>query len=243
MKFKTNRDTLLNVLSVAQDVITVKSPISILSNVLLQTDENRVILKCSNSTISAITSFAAEIEEPGELTVFCDKLVSVVSSLPMGEIEVFSKNYEIIVQPVAKKIKFRIKILASDKFPVIKNFIQDNAIKVAAKDFKNLIHNTSFAASLDQNRYVMTGCYICKNDNYLTMVATDSKRMSICKCVDFNEDFTPVIVPKKMLAVVEKFCSTPQEGGCNGKELHHCLKVIIQHGKKFYLKSWIILLQ
>lgn len=207
MKFKTNRDSLLNVLSVAQEVITNKSPISILSNVLLQTDENRVIVKCTNSTVNAITSFAAEIEEPGEVTIFCDKLMTVVSSLPLGDVEVFSSGIEIIVQPVAKKIKFKIKTQAADKFPIIKNFIQENAIKVAAKDFKNLIRTTSFAASTDQNRFIMTGCFICKKENYLTMVATDTRRMSICKCVDFNESFTSVIVPKKMLTVVEKFCS------------------------------------
>ena len=207
MKFKTNRDSLLNVLSVAQEVITNKSPISILSNVLLQTEENKVIVKCTNSTVNAITSFAAEIEEPGEVTIFCDKLMTVVSSLPLGDVEISSSGIEIIVQPVAKKIKFKIKTQAADKFPIIKNFIQENAIKVASKDFKSLIHNTSFATSTDQNRFIMTGCYICKNDNYLTMVATDTRRMSVCKCVDFNENFTPVIVPKKMLTVVEKFCS------------------------------------
>ena len=207
MKFKTNRDSLLNVLSVAQEVITNKSPISILSNVLLQTDENRVIVKCTNSTVNALTSFVAEIEEPGEVTIFCDKLMTVVSSLPMGDVEVFSSGIEIIVQPVAKKIKFKIKTQAADKFPIIKSFVQENAIKVAGKDFKNLIHTTSFAVSTDQNRFIMTGCFICKKDNYLTMVATDTRRMSICKCVDFNENFTSVIVPKKMLTVVEKFCS------------------------------------
>ena len=218
MKFKTNRDSLLNVLSVAQKVITNKSPISILSNVLLQTDENRVILKCTNSTVHAITSFAAEIEEPGETTIFCDKLMTVVSSLPMGDVEVFSSGIENIVQPVAKKIKFKIKTQAADKFPIVKGFSEEGAIKVAARDFKNLIHNTSFAVSTDQNRYLMTGCFICKNDNYLTMVATDTRRMSVCKCVNFNSDFTDIIVPKKMLSVVEKFCSNEGDILLNSNE-------------------------
>ena len=224
MKFRTNRDSLLNVLSVAQEVITNKSPISILSNVLFQTGENKVIVKCTNSTVNAITSFAAEIEEPGEVTIFCDKLMTVVSSLPLGDVEVFSSGIEIIVQPVAKKIKFKIKTQAADKFPVIKNFIQENAIRIAAKDFKNLIHNTSFAASTDQNRFIMTGCFICKKDNYLTMVATDTRRMSVCRCIDFNESFTSVIVPKKMLTVVEKFCSDEGETLINSTDKQFMVK-------------------
>ena len=85
MKFVTSKDAILRVLSVAQEVITNKSAISIMSNVLLQTDKenNKVIVKCTNSTINAISSFNADIVEEGETTVFCDKFVSVISSLPM----------------------------------------------------------------------------------------------------------------------------------------------------------------
>ena len=208
MKFTTNRDSLLNVLNIAQDVITNKSPISILSNVLLQTSENRVIVKCTNSTVSAVTSFSAEIEEPGEVTIFCDKFMNIISSLPVGDIEVFSQQNEIIVKPTGKKIKFKIKILAADKFPIVNGFVQENAISIAAKDLKNLIHNTIFAVSTDRNRHIVTGCFICKKDNFLYMVATNLRRMSICKCVDFNSDFIDAVIPDKMLSIVEKYCSS-----------------------------------
>lgn len=213
MKFVTNRDALFGVLGVAQDVISIKSPVSILSNVLLQTDKEnqKVIVKCTNSTVNAITSFNAEIEEPGEITIFCDKLMNIISSLPPGDVEIFTQQTEIIVEPVAKKIKFKIKTLASDKFPVINEFVKENSISIAAKDLKNLINNTIFAVSTDRNRHIITGCYLCKKDNYLYMVATDMRRMSICKCVDFNSDFKDVIIPDKMLSIVEKYCANEGE--------------------------------
>ena len=207
MKFTTNRDALLKAITVAQDIITNKSPVSILSNVLLQTAENKVIVKCTNSTVKVVTSFGAEIEEEGELTVYCDKFMSIINSLPMGDVEVSSKENEVIVQPIGKKVKFRIKSLAADKFPIINGFMADQVTELSAKDLKNLIRNTIFAVSSDQNRYIMTGCYVCKVDNLLTMVATDGRRMSVCNCVDFSPDFTPAIIPTKMLSVLEKFCS------------------------------------
>lgn len=210
MKFVTSRDSILKVLGVAQEVITNKSPVSILSNVLLQTADNKVIVKCTNSTVKVVTSFRAEIEEEGELTVFCDKFMSIINSLPVGDVEISSKENEVLVQPIGKKVKFKIKSLAADKFPVINGFVADQAVEISAKDFKNLIRNTIFAVSADQNRYIMTGCYVCKVDNLLTMVATDGRRMSVCNCVDFSPDFTPAIIPTKFLSVLEKFC--PDEG-------------------------------
>lgn len=205
MKFTTNRETLLKAITIAQDIITNKSPISILSNVLLQTADNKVVVKCTNSTVKVITSFGAEIEEEGELTVFCDKFLTVISSLPMGDVEIFNNGNEIVVQPLGKKIKFKIKTLAADKFPIVEENNYDTAIEVSAKDFKNLIRNTIFAVSTDQNRYIMTGCYLCKNDGCLTMVATDGRRMSICNYEGFDSDTVPAIIPIKMLSFLEKF--------------------------------------
>lgn len=208
MKFQTTRDALLRVLSVAQEVITNKSAVSIMSNVLLQTDKEhqRIIVKCTNSTVNAISSFAAEIDEEGEITVFCDKFVSVISSLPMGDVEIETNENEILVKPLGKKVKFRIKTLASDKFPVFKGFNSENSIQIAAKDFKNLIKHTSFAVSSDSNRYIMTGCYLTKEDNLLYMVATDGRRMSVCSCIDFSPDFTSAIIPVKIFSIIEKLC-------------------------------------
>lgn len=208
MKFITSRDALLRVLGVAQEVITNKSPVSIMSNVLLQTDKEnqKVIVKCTNSTVNAISSFGAEIEEEGETTVFCDKFVSVISSLPMGDVEIETGENEILVKPLGKKVKFRIKTLASDKFPVFKGFNSENSIKIAAKDFKNLIKHTSFAVSTDSNRYMMTGCYLTKEDNWLYMVATDGRRMSLCTCADFSPEFTSAIIPVKGLSVIDRIC-------------------------------------
>ena len=211
MKFTVSRDTLLNSIMVAQEVITNKSPLSILSNVLLTTAENKVILKCTNSTVHAITSFAAEIEEPGETTVFCDKFMSIISSLPMGDVEISNLNNEILVKSVSKKVKFKIKTLAADKFPIIKNFDSQNAIKISAKTFKTMIRNTSFAVSNDPNRYFMTGCFLCNHENNLTMVATDSRRMSVCNSIDFKHNVIDSIIPKKMLTVIDKYCQDEGE--------------------------------
>ena len=207
MKFTTSREALLKAITIAQDVITNKSPVSILSNVLLQTAENKIIVKATNSTVNLITSFGAEIEEEGELTLFCDKFLTIINSLPMGDVEILTKDNEVFVQPIGKKVKFKIKSLAADKFPIINSFNSENSIEVAVKDFKNLIRNTIFAVSTDPNRYIMTGCYLCKKDNLLTMVATDGRRMSVCNCVDFNESFTSALIPTKILSVLEKFCS------------------------------------
>lgn len=209
MKFATSRESLIRVLSVAREIISNNSPLSILSNVLLQTDKDnsRIVIKCTNSNINAVSYFNAEIEEEGETTVFCDKMLSVISSLPSGNVVFENKGTEINIKPENKKIKFKIKTLSADKFPVIKDFNKDNVFEISAKEFKNLIRQTSFAVATDPNRYFMTGCYLTKDNGRLTMVATDAKRMSLCSSSSECPDFTPVIIPVKMLSIIDKIAS------------------------------------
>ncbi|MBO7695640.1 MAG: DNA polymerase III subunit beta [Methanobrevibacter sp.] len=209
MKFTTNRDSLLRILAVAQEIISSKSLVSILSNVYFKADknENKVYVKCTNSTFKAITSIAADVEEDGETTVYCDKLTNIVSALPIGDILFESTDLEMTVKPVDKKVKFKLKMLASDKFPVINGFKEDGAIKVEACDFRWLIKQTIFAVSTNTNRYMMTGCYLCKKDNLLTMVATDGNRMSTCNC-PVNAEIKAAIIPAKILSIIEKLCDS-----------------------------------
>ncbi len=227
MKFTANKESLLRVLGVCQEVISNKSPMSIMSNVLLQTDieKSRIIIKCTNSNINAVSYFTAEIEEEGETTVFCDKLLSVISSLPTGNIIFESKETEINIKPESKKIKFKIKTLSTDKFPVVKEFNKTNSFEISAKELKNLIKHTSFAVSTDANRYFMTGCFLTKENGKLTMVATDAKRMSLCRSEIACPDFTPVIIPVKMLSIIDKI--SPDEGNV----------LLSIHEKEFYFSG------
>ena len=160
MKFITSKDAFIKVLGVCQEVINSKSPISILSNVYLETNDDYVVVKCTNSAVSAKTKFNAEIIEKGSTTVFCTKLFAIVSQLPDGNIEFETTEKDIQVKAEGKKIKYKLKSLAVDKFPEIIEFKKENSIEVAAKDFKECIKQTLFAVSTDSCRYMMTGWYL-----------------------------------------------------------------------------------
>ena len=209
MKFITSKDAFLKVLGVCQEVINSKSPISILSNICLEADDEFVYVKCSNSAVSAKTKFNAEICEKGSTTVFCAKLYAIVSQLPDGNIEFETSEKEIQVKAEGKKIKYKLKSLAVDKFPEVIDFKKETSIEVASKDFKECIKETMFAVSTDSCRYMMTGCYLTADteQNKITMVATDGKRMSLCS---FNSDksISPVIIPPKILQIVMMLAGT-----------------------------------
>ncbi len=208
MKFNFDKDAMIKEITIAQEIITNKSPISILSNILLIAENNTLTIKASDTSVNYVAQIPVEVIEEGSTTIFCDKFMSILASSPSGEIEFDQQDIKVTIKPAAKKIKFQLKSIASEKFAEIPTADNVPFFEVPAKDFKQMIEQTIFAVSDDQNRYFMTGVYFTKKENKLIMVATDARRLSFIE-KPFAEgfDFSNAIVPTKVLRCILKNAS------------------------------------
>jgi DNA polymerase-3 subunit beta len=199
-------------IAIAQEIISNKNAISILSNVLLSAKNGSLTIKATDVKINFETKIPVEIQEEGTTTIFCDKFISILNSLPSGDAEFEQTDISVIIKPAAKKVKFQLKSMSSDKFP---DFSLEEPVPyfdVPAKDLKEMIAQTIFSISDDETRYFMNGAYFEKKDDNLVVVATDGRRLSyiakpLCQGV---EDFSAVIVPPKILNIILK--RAPSEG-------------------------------
>ncbi len=211
MKFVFDRDAMIKEIAIAQEIITNKSPVSILSNILVIAENGTLTIKVTDSTVKFTTNVPVDIEEEGRTTIFCDKFMSILSSLPSGDIEFIQEDIGVTIKPISKKVKFQLKSQASDKFPEIGSSENIPFFELSSKDFKEMIKETIFAVSDDRNRYFMTGVYFVKNGETLTMVATDGRRLSCVNKSAINvPDFQPAIIPTKILSTILKHA--PEEG-------------------------------
>jgi hypothetical protein len=87
MKFTCHKNVILKEISIAQDIISSRNSLSILSNVLLETDNDKLIIKATDLKVSFISTIPVNVEISGSTTVFCDKFLGILRSLPDGEIE------------------------------------------------------------------------------------------------------------------------------------------------------------
>ena len=211
MNFTFDRDAMIKEIAIAQEIITNKSPISILSNILLIAENNVLTIKATDSTVRFITTIPVDIQEEGRTTIFCDKFMSILSSLPSGDVEFLQSDIEVTIKPTAKRFTAKLKSQASDKFPEIGTSENLPFFEIPSKEFKEMIKETIFAVSDDRNRYFMTGVYFAKDEDNLTMVATDGRRLScdIKKGLSVP-DFQSAIIPVKILSCILK--NAPDEG-------------------------------
>ena len=221
MKFTFDRDAVAKELSIAQEIITSKNQASIMSNIMLTAENNTLTITATDSLIGFQTSVPVEISEEGTTVVFCSKFLEILSSLPQGcgEIEFDEQiddtdgsSLSILIKPLAKRVKFEMNSLTSEKFPETKLEAETPYFEIAAKELKAMIQQTIFAVSTDEMRQFLNGVFFSKNENKFTLVATDAKRLSLAEREITTEipDFPSAIVPTKILSIIQKHA--PNEG-------------------------------
>ncbi len=210
MKFICERDTIMKEISVAQEIISSKNSMSILSNVLLDAREETLTIRATDLRVSFETRIPVEVVNPGTTTVFCEKLLGILRSLPSGDVEFeLTEGNSFSISPVFKKINFELKGIEADKFPEIQLASEDQYFELSQAAFIDMISQTIFAVSDDETRYFMNGVYMENLDGDLVMVATDGRRLSYIKKTPQEpvKEFQGVIIPPKVLNLIRKLAS------------------------------------
>ena len=211
MKFSISKDKLLEGLSIVQNVVSTRTTLPILSNVLLQASEGEIRLTTTDLDVGVRGSVEAQVERSGATTLPARRLFSIVRELPAAEIyvDVDSKNLASIRSGPSY---FKILGLPEEEFPPLPRFDDAKIFTIAQKDLKDGLKKTSYAISTDETRYVLNGTLFSFKDNKLTLVATDGRRLAL---VDLELEFPrsqeiDVIVPTK--AVMELQRLVKEEG-------------------------------
>ncbi|MBI9103549.1 MAG: DNA polymerase III subunit beta [Spirochaetales bacterium] len=209
MKFKCDRNTILKEVSIAQDIISSRNALSILSNVLIEADNNTLLIRATDLKVGFETRIPVEVTVPGTTTIFCEKLLGILRSLPDEQINFELDGERLKISPEIKKVKFQLKSIAADQYPEIKDINDEAYFEIPQKDFIEMISQTIFAVSDDETRYFMNGVYLENDEGNLIMVATDGRRLSFIK-KNFDGvigDFKGIIIPPKVLLLIRKLSS------------------------------------
>jgi len=208
MKFISERNVLLKEVSIAQEIISVKNAMSILSNVLLEVHDGFLTIKATDLKVAFETRIPVSSSVNGVTTVFCEKFLGILRSLPDREIEFEVRDGKLTIKPVGTSIDFQLKSISSDKFPEIRDGENLAWFSLPQADVLEMIGQTIFSVSDDETRYYMNGVYLERKEETLVMVATDGRRLSyIEKKAENIPQFAGIIIPPKALNLIKKLAS------------------------------------
>jgi DNA polymerase-3 subunit beta len=205
MKFTCERSVLLKEIAIAQEIISTKNAISILSNIYIEAENDSLVIKATDTKVNFETKVPVSVQDPGATTVFGDKFFGILNSSPEGELEFEQQDGKMIIKSAVKRARWQLKSIASDKFPEFPVSGTD-FFDISIKEFKDMVNQTVFAVSDDETRYFMNGVYFEKTEGNLIMVATDGRRLAYIgkNSGEGIADFSGIIIPPKVLNIIIK---------------------------------------
>ena len=210
MKFSVTKEKLLEALQQVQNVVSTRTTLPILSNVLLQANETELYLTTTDLDVGVRGTCEAHVEKAGATTLPARRVFNIIRELPSSEIQidVDGKNAASIR---SGQSFFKILGLPEDEFPPLPKFEGAKVVTMRQKDLRDGLRKTSYAISTDETRYVLNGVLFSFKDNKLTLVATDGRRLAMLKETDDKWVAHTLASTTPFTALVELFAEITHE--------------------------------
>ena len=179
MKLSISRDNLFEALQLAGRAVSGRSTLPSLGGILLVAGEGSLTVRATDMELGLTLSLdQVKIEQDGTVLLPGRLLVDVVRSLPDGELTLELRAEQRDVELTAGGARFHLRMLPAEDFPRLPE-ADGEAAKLPAAPLAETIERVARAASRDEVRPILTGVLVQAEGSRLTMVATDSYRLSV----------------------------------------------------------------
>ena len=214
MQFLVKRDVLLKSLNIVQGVIEKKNTLPILSNVLLELKNNKLIVVATDLDLIFYDEInEIKIKKEGSTTMSATILYDILRKISTNSEISFDLKNENKLNLKTDNSDFNLLCLPTDNFPNFSDDFKDNEIVLNKSKLLSLLNKTKISISNDDTRHYLNGVFFhlnkFQNKSYLTGVATDGHRLSSSSIeIEKNINLNSLILPKK---TVFQLCTLLQE--------------------------------
>ena len=213
-QFNINRDDLLRGIGAQQNITSKKGTLAILSNVLVEVEQEQIVLTGTDLEIGLKQSIPAEVIETGVLTLPAKKLfeISRESNSSTFSFKELEKNW---VEITAGPSVYRLAGMVADEFPQFPEYDEDAMLSMDSGIMVDLVDKTIFSIAQDkENMFTLTAALLQKVNEgdqlSLKMITSDGHRLTIMnRDVDASLDalnLETTLIPRRGVQEIRKFC-------------------------------------
>jgi DNA polymerase III subunit beta len=179
MKLTVPRDSLSAALQLVGRAVSSRGTLPSLGGVLLVAGDGSLTLRATDMELALTRALSdANVESDGTALIPGRLVSDVVRSLPPGDVSLELRAEQRDVELAAGAARFHIRTLPAEDFPRLPG-LEGETVKLPATPLAETIELVARAASRDEVRPILTGVMVQAEGNRLTMVATDSYRLSV----------------------------------------------------------------
>lgn len=215
MKLVCKKANLQNGVQIVSRAVPNKTTMSILECILIDASNNMITLTANDMDLGIETIIQGEIKEEGLIAIDAKIFLEIVRKLPDSDVKIETdSSYKVTI--TCEKAKFNIMGKSGEDFSYLPIVEKENSVVLSQFTLKELVRQTIFSISDNDNNKLMTGELFEINGDELKVVSSDGHRISIRK-VQLRDSYEhkKVVVPGKTLNEVSKILPGEAEGVLN----------------------------
>ena len=203
MKVVCSKENLLEGINIVQKAVSSKTTLPILEGILLEATD-QLKLTGNDLEIGIESIIEADIRTMGSIVLNSRMFGDIIRRLAESEILIEVKDNNLVIIE-CENSHFELKGLPSAGYPAIPTIKKENALFINQKLIRDMIKQTIFAVSNDDNRPILTGSFIELKNNFISIVSIDGYRLALRRMVVENNvlEFN-VVIPGKTLNEIVK---------------------------------------
>ena len=204
MKLVCSKSNLLTGVQIVSKAISNKTTMSILECIMVDATKGMITLTANDMDLGIETIIEGDIIDSGFIALDAKIFLEIVRKLPDSDISIETdSSCKTVI--TCEKAKFTIIGKPGEDFSYLPIVEKEDSIAISQFTLKEIVRQTIFSISDNDNNKLMTGELFEINGNEMKVVSLDGHRISIRK-IELREDYAPkkVIVPGKTLSEVSK---------------------------------------
>ncbi len=207
MKIRCSKSELVNGVNIVTKAIPSKTTMTILECILITAYNGIITLTANDMELGIDTVISGDIEENGAVALNAKLISDIVRKLPDNTVLIESDD-NFITKISCEKSKFNLVGRSGEDFPYPEDVEKNDFITVSQFTLKEVIRQTIFSISDNDNNKIMTGELFDIKGNMMRVISLDGHRISI-RNIELRQDYPDkkVIIPGKTLSEIEKILS------------------------------------
>jgi DNA polymerase-3 subunit beta len=211
MKLTCSKSNLLKGVNIVSKAVPTRTSMAILECILIDASSDEIKLTANDMELGIETVIDGIIEEKGIIALDAKIFSEIVRKLPDNEVTIQTdSSFKTVI--TCEKSKFNIIGKSGEDFSYLPNIEKKDKLTISQFTLKEVIRQTIFSISDNDNNKLMTGELFDINENELKVVSLDGHRISIRK-IELKQSYPAkkLVVPGKTLQEISKILT----GGLN----------------------------
>ncbi len=218
MKFTVKKEVLLEALNKVSKALSTKNVIPVLAGIKFNLTKKRLTLTASDNDITIQTFIDCnndeiiEVKQEGSIIIQGKYILDIVRKLPDQYINIEVVD-ELKILVYASNSEFNLNGISEKEYPTIELNESKNSIKISSQTLKEIVNQTAFATSLDENKAILNGINFNISGNILECNATDSYRLArkIVKLAKESSENQNIVIPSKNIVEFSRIINDSED--------------------------------